>query len=95
MLRFDKATYLSLIFKFILSERLSNSVGGSDVLLFSEFINIVSILFYKFIEFSIFLYAFLVTSFPLYKKYLIFLISISKLPDVLPVFTCPRAIGNL
>ena len=33
MLRFDKASYLSLIFKFILSERLSNSVGGSDTFL--------------------------------------------------------------
>ena len=34
MLRFDKATYSSLLFKFILSERLSNSLLGSDVLLF-------------------------------------------------------------
>ena len=51
MLRFDKATYLSLRFKFILSERLSNSLRRSDVLLFSEFINRVSILFYNFIEF--------------------------------------------
>ena len=28
MLRFDKATYLSLLFKSILSERLSNSLSG-------------------------------------------------------------------
>ena len=28
MLRFDKATYLSLLFKFILSERLTNSMLG-------------------------------------------------------------------
>ena len=34
MLRFDKATYLSLLFKFILSARLSNSFGGSGILLF-------------------------------------------------------------
>ena len=34
MLRLDKATYLSLLFKFILSERLSNSLRGSDALLF-------------------------------------------------------------
>ena len=34
MLRFDKATYLSLLFKFILPERLSNNLCGSDVLLF-------------------------------------------------------------
>ena len=60
MLRFDKTTYLSLLFKFILSERLSNNLWGSDVLLFSEFVNIVSILFYIFIEFIIFLYTFLV-----------------------------------
>ena len=38
MLRFDKATYLPLPFKFILSERLSNSLWGSDALLFPEFI---------------------------------------------------------
>ena len=41
MPRFDKATYLSLSFKFILSERLSNNLGTSDVLLFSELINIL------------------------------------------------------
>ena len=38
MHRFDKEKYLSLLFKFILSERLSNSLWVSDVLLFSEFI---------------------------------------------------------
>ena len=43
MLRFDKATHLSL-FKFYLSERLSNSLWGSAFLLFLEFINIVSVL---------------------------------------------------
>ena len=31
MLRFDKATYLSVLFKFILSVKLSNSLWGSDV----------------------------------------------------------------
>ena len=40
MLRFDKTKYLSLLFKFILSEILSNSLKGSDVLLFSEFTDI-------------------------------------------------------
>ena len=44
MLRFDKATYLLLLFKFILFERLSNTLLGWDVLLFAEFINVVSIL---------------------------------------------------
>ena len=33
MLRINKATCLFLIFKFILSERLSNSLWGSDFLL--------------------------------------------------------------
>ena len=41
MLRFDKATYLSFLFESILSERLSNSLSGSDGLLFFELINIV------------------------------------------------------
>ena len=36
MLRFNRATYLSLLFKFILSVRL-NSLGGADVLPFLEF----------------------------------------------------------
>ena len=63
MLRFDKATYLSLIFMFILSVRLSISLWESDVLLFLEFINTVSILFYNFIEFIMLLFAFLAISF--------------------------------
>ena len=94
MLRFDKTTYLSLVFKLILSERLSNSLQGSDVLLFPEFINIVSILFYNFIKFIISIYTFLVISFARYKKYIICLISISKFSDLLHVFTCTSAIGN-
>ena len=81
MLRFDKATYLSLLFKFILSERLSNSLWQSDVLLFSEFI--------------ILLYTFLVISFARNKEYIICLIWFSKFSDVLPAFTCASAIGNL
>ena len=67
MLRFDKGTYLPFLFKFILSKNLSNSLRGSDVLLFSEFINIVSILFYNFIEFTIYV----VFSLALYKEYFI------------------------
>ena len=61
MLRLNKATYSSFLFKFILSERLS-SLRGSDVLLFPEFINKISILFYSFVEFII-LYTILVISF--------------------------------
>ena len=50
MLRFDKATYLSLLFKSILSERLVSSLWESDVLLSSEFVNISSVLLHSFIE---------------------------------------------
>ena len=71
MLRFDKTTYLSLLLKFVLSARLSSSLQSSDVLMFPEFINIVSILHYAFIEFSILLYTFLVISFAWYKDYII------------------------
>ena len=66
MLRSDKAIYLLLLFKFILSMRFSISLLESDVLLISESINIISILFYKFIEFIILPYTFLVISFLLF-----------------------------
>ena len=95
MLRFDKATYLSLLFKFILSERFSNSLWGSDVLVFSELINIVSTLFYNSFEMIIFLYTFLVISFALYKEYMICLISFSKFSVCIISFFCANAIGNL
>ena len=81
--RFDKATYLSLPFKFILSGRLSNSLRGSDNLLLSKFINIVSILYYTFTEFITLLYTFLVISFPRYKECMIWQISISKFSDLI------------
>ena len=68
---------------------------GSHVLQFSEFINIVSILFYNLIEFIILLYTFLIVSFPQYKNYIIFLISFGKFSDVLPSFTFATAIANL
>ena len=84
-----------MFFKLILSGRSSNSLWGSDVLLFSEFINIVSILFYNFIEFIILLYTFLVICFAQYREYVICLISFSKFSDALPAFTCASAIGNL
>ena len=47
---FDKEIYLSLLFQFILSEILGISLCGSEVLLFFEFMNIVSILYYISIE---------------------------------------------
>ena len=95
MLKFYKATYLSLLFNFTLSERLSNSLRGSDVFLSSEFINIVSILFYDFIEFIVMAYTFLVISFARNKECIICLISFCKFSDALPAFTSARATGNL
>ena len=78
MLRFDKATDLSLVFKFILPERLSNRLWGQDVSLFLKFINIVFLLVYNFIEFIMLLYTLLVISFAQYKEYIICLISFSN-----------------
>ena len=95
MLRFDGARYLSFLFKFILPERLSDSLWGSDVLLFSEFTNLVSILFYNFIEFIILLYTFLVILFAQYKEYIIWWITFINVSDVLLAFTCASAIGDL
>ena len=70
MLRFDKATYSSLLFRLISSVRLSNS----------------SFLYYTFFELIILLYTFLVISFSRCIEYITCLISFSKFPDVLPVF---------
>ena len=95
MLKLDKTTCVLLLFNFILSLRLISSLGGTDVSLFLEFINIVSIFFYKFIEFIALLYTFLVISFARYREYIICLISFSKFSDVLHAFTCASAIGNL
>ena len=58
ILRFDKATYFSLLFKFALPERLHTNLCGSEVLLIFEFINIVSILYYIYCELPIFRYLF-------------------------------------
>ena len=41
MLRFYKAIYLYFLLKSILSVRLRNRLWGSDILLFSEFTNII------------------------------------------------------
>ena len=59
MLRFDKATYLSLLLKFLLSARLNNILRRSDAPLYLDLINIVSIVFYEFIEFIMLLNSFL------------------------------------
>ena len=42
MLKINAAIYLLLLFKFNLTERLRNSLLGSDVSLFVEFINIAA-----------------------------------------------------
>ena len=55
--KFDKAVYLSFL-RSILFARLSNSLSGSDFLLYLEFINIVSIFDYTFTELIILLYTF-------------------------------------
>ena len=69
MLRFGKTTYLSLLFKLILSViRSNNGLCGSVVILFLEFRNIVSILFYNFTEFTKALHPFLVISFFLIQR---------------------------
>ena len=82
MLRFDNVTHLSLLFKFVLSIRLSNSLWGSDVSLFLEFINTVSILLYSL--------------YPVYsKEHVICLISFSKFSDVLHAFACASVVGNI
>ena len=68
MSRFHKAAYVTLPFKFILSIRLNNSLSRLNVPLFLELTNIVSVLFYNFIEFIILLYTFLVIYFSSYKE---------------------------
>ena len=50
---------------------------------------------YTFTEFITLLFTFLVISFSQYKKSMVCLISFSKFSDVLPAFTCTRAIGNV
>ena len=95
MLKFDNVTNLLLPFKFIVSVRLSNSSLGSDVLLFLEFINTVSILFYKYVKFIILLYNSLIISFAWYNEHMIWRISCSKFSDILPAFPYARSIDNL
>ena len=94
MVRFDKAIYYPLLYKFILSERLGNSLLGSGVSLFTEFINIGSIFHYICVEFIIYLYTFLVTSLR-YREYTIWPVSFSKFSEILPDFACPLASSNL
>ena len=94
MLRFDKAIIFSHILKSNLFVNFNIKTGGSDVWLFSEFINIVYIV-YNCIDLITLLYTFLVICFDWYKEQIICLISFNKLSELLSAFTCARAIGNL
>ena len=60
-----------LRFECILSERLINSLWKSDILLFFEFINRVSILYCICIEFTVLLYNLAVILFSRNKEYII------------------------
>ena len=100
MLRFDKTKVFLRIFKSNLLVSLSKKMCDSVFLLSSEFIYIVSI----FINISVklhgidlimLLYTLLVICFDWYKEKTICLISFNKLSELLPAFTCARAIGNL
>ena len=96
MLRFDKAMYLSFLFKSILSVRLSNScLRIRCFTIFRMYKYSIHFLFYTFIEFMILLYTFLVISLAQYKEYMIFLISFNKFSDKLSAFTYASTIGNL
>ena len=66
MLRFDKAIIFSAILKSNLLVNFNIKTYGLDVLLFSEFINIVSI--YNWIDLIILLFTFLVICFNWYKE---------------------------
>ena len=94
MLRFDKAITFSPILQPNLLVNFNIKTCGSEVLQFSEFINIVSI-FYNWIDLIKLLYTFLVIFFDWYKEQKNCLISLNKFSELLPAFTCARAIGNL
>ena len=94
MLRFDKAIIFSHILKSNLLVNFNIKTCGSDVWLFSEFINIVYIV-YNCIDLITLLYTFLVICFDWCKEQIICLISFNKLSELLSAFTCARAIGNL
>ena len=100
MLRFDKARCLSLLFKFffVFFGRLGNYKYSEFINIHkfkSEFLNIVFILYYNFIEFIIPLYTFLVICFTQYKEYMISQISFINFLGALPFSTCARTIRNL
>ena len=94
MLRFFKAILLSPLLQSNLSVNLSIKTCGLEVLIFSELVNIVSV-FYFCIDLIMLLYTFLVISFGWFKEQAICLILFNKRSELLPDFTCARAIDNL
>ena len=58
---------------------------------FSEFINIVSILYYAFIEYIMLLHTVAVISFVQCKEHVIWLIAFGKVSDEFTAFTCAGA----
>ena len=107
MLRFDKAIIFSPILKSNLLVSFNIKTCGLDVLLFPKFINIVSIVYRLhlqlesvrhvryWIDLIMLFYTFLVICFDWYKEWTISPILLNKLSELLPAFTCARAIGNL
>ena len=93
MPRLDKATLFLPLCKSILSVSLSIKTYGLEVLAFSEFINIVSIL--HLFWFNHVIVYFLVISFDWYREYTIFPILFSNFSGLLCACTCARTIGNL
>lgn len=72
-----------------MAARLSNSLSDSDVLLFSEFKNILSILYFNWICYIV--VYFLLISFAWCKEYITWQISFNKFLNALPAYTCARA----
>ena len=82
-------------YHFSLSLFICNNLWGSYILLYLEFVNIVSTLHLTFIEFIILLYTFKVISFAWYKEYMIRQILFNNFSDVLPACTRGGATCNL
>ena len=93
MLRFDKAITFLPILKSNLSISFDIKICGLGVLLFTEFIYILSV-FYIFMDLMVIVYFFSYL-FRLIQRINNCLISFDKLSEFLPAFTCVRAIGNL
>ena len=77
----------------LFSERWSNSLWGSDILLFSEFINVTSTLFHNFIDYVVIYFS--SNFFSSIQRIYDLTVSFIKFSDVLAAFTCTSAVGNL